>query len=39
MAKKAETVEVGSGNVFTDLGFADADERRLRVQFAVLVAA
>lgn len=35
MAKKAETVEVGSGNVFTDLGFADADERRLRVQLAM----
>lgn len=35
MAKKTETVEVGSGNVFTDLGFADADERRLRVQLAM----
>lgn len=35
MAKKAETVEVGSGNVFSDLGFDDADERRLRVQLAM----
>jgi len=35
MARKAETVEIGSGNVFTDLGFADADERRLRVQLAM----
>lgn len=35
MQKKAETVEVGSGNVFSDLGFDDADERRLRVQLAM----
>lgn len=27
-------VEVGSGNVFTDLGLPDPDDRRLRVQLA-----
>ena len=27
-------VEVGSGNVFADLGLSDPDERRLRVQLA-----
>lgn len=30
-----ETVDAGSGDVFTDLGFADAGERRLRVQLAM----
>ena len=30
----AETVEMGSGNVFADLGLPDPDERRLRVQLA-----
>jgi predicted XRE-type DNA-binding protein len=30
-------VEAGSGNVFTDLGFADAGERRLRVQLAMRI--
>lgn len=35
--KKAETVDEGSGNVFVDLGFADADERKLRVQLAMQV--
>jgi predicted XRE-type DNA-binding protein len=30
-----ETVDVGSGDVFTDLGFADAGERKLRVQLAM----
>ena len=34
VAKTAETVEMGSGNVFADLGLPDADERRLRVQLA-----
>ena len=29
-----ETVEMGSGNVFADLGLPDPDERRLRVQLA-----
>ena len=35
--KKAETIDEGSGNVFVDLGFADADERKLRVQLAMQV--
>ena len=35
MGKKADTVEAGSGDVFTDLGFADAAERKLRVQLAM----
>lgn len=34
VAKAAETVEIGSGNVFADLGLPDADERHLRVQLA-----
>lgn len=33
-APPAETVEIGSGNVFADLGLPDADERHLRVQLA-----
>ena len=33
--KKPETVETGSGDVFADLGFADAGERKLRVQLAM----
>lgn len=32
---KLEAVDVGTGNVFADLGFADSDERRLRVQLAM----
>ena len=35
MAKKTETVDVGTGDVFQDLGFADAGERNLRVQLAM----
>lgn len=35
MAKKSETVEVGTGDVFRDLGFADVGERKLRVQLAM----
>ena len=35
MAKKAEAVELASGDVFVDLGFADAAERKLRVQIAM----
>ena len=35
MAKKAKVVEVGSSNVFKDLGLADADERKLKVQLAM----
>lgn len=30
-----ETVDAGSGDVFADLGFADAGERKLRVQLAM----
>ena len=37
MAKKAKVVEVGSSNVFKDLGLADADERKLKVQLAMRV--
>jgi predicted XRE-type DNA-binding protein len=37
MAKTNETVEVGTGDVFQDLGFADAGERKLRVQLAMRV--
>ena len=32
--RSPETVEMGSGNVFADLGLPDPDERRLRVQLA-----
>jgi predicted XRE-type DNA-binding protein len=35
MARKTETVEIGTGDVFQDLGFADAGERKLRVQLAM----
>jgi predicted XRE-type DNA-binding protein len=31
----AETVDMGSGNVFADLGLPDPDERQLRVQLAM----
>ncbi|MGH8709396.1 MAG: helix-turn-helix domain-containing protein [Burkholderiales bacterium] len=37
MARKKMTVEAGSGNVFQDLGFADAKERTLKVQLAMEV--
>ena len=30
----AETIEMGTGNVFADLGLPDAGERQLRVQLA-----
>lgn len=33
--KKREEIVVGSGNVFRDLGLADAEDRKLRVQLAV----
>ena len=33
----SEAVDAGSGNVLIDLGFADADERKLRVQLAMRV--
>ena len=29
-----EKVQMGTGNVFADLGLSDPDERRLRVQLA-----
>ena len=32
--RKREPVDPGSGDVFVDLGFADAGERKLRVQLA-----
>ena len=35
---KAERVEPGSGNVFADLGFADAEERMLKAQLALKIA-
>jgi len=31
----AETVEIGTGNVFADLGLPDPDERQLRVKLAI----
>ena len=37
MPKRRETVDVGTGDVFVDLGFADAGERKLRVQLAMRV--
>lgn len=33
-AKMPETIDMGTGNVFADLGLPDADERHLRVQLA-----
>jgi predicted XRE-type DNA-binding protein len=35
--RKRETVSAGTGDVFVDLGFADAGERKLRVQLALRV--
>jgi len=35
MKKKRETMDVGTSNVFVDLGCADASERKLRVQLAM----
>jgi predicted XRE-type DNA-binding protein len=37
MAAKRKAVEAGSGNVFADLGYADAKERTLKVQLAMEV--
>ena len=37
MARKRKAIEVGSGDVFVDLGLADAGERKLRVQLAMQV--
>ena len=35
VAAKRELVDAGTGDVFVDLGFADAGERKLRVQLAM----
>ena len=35
MARRREKVEAGSGDVFVDLGLADAGERKLRTQLAM----
>jgi len=37
MAKKRIEVDRGSGNVFADLGYEDAKERRLKVELAMEV--
>lgn len=37
IAKKPEIIDAGSGDVFTDLGFANAGERNLRAQLAMLL--
>jgi predicted XRE-type DNA-binding protein len=37
LARTRKTVNAGSGDVFVDLGFADAGERRLRVQLAMRI--
>jgi len=37
MAKKRIEIETGTGNVFADLGYADAKERTLKVKLALEV--
>jgi predicted XRE-type DNA-binding protein len=37
MAKKRIEIEAGTGNVFADLGYADAKERTLKVELALEV--
>jgi|SRR5688572_973997 len=37
MARKRDKADTGSGDVFVDLGFADAGERKLRVQLAMRI--
>lgn len=37
MRKKVEKVDHGTGEVFADLGFADAGEKKLRVQLAMRI--
>lgn len=37
MAAKRSRIEAGSGNVFVDLGYADAKERTLKVELAMEV--
>jgi len=37
MARKRAEVEAGTGNVFADLGYADARERSLKLELAIEV--
>ena len=37
MNETAETVDVGTGDIFRDLGYADSAERKLRVHLAMRV--
>jgi predicted XRE-type DNA-binding protein len=37
MAKRRNEIEAGTGNVFSDLGYADAKERTLKVELALEV--
>lgn len=37
MPRRSRAVDAGSGNVFADLGYADAKERTLKVQLAMEV--
>jgi predicted XRE-type DNA-binding protein len=37
MARKRSEVQAGTGNVFADLGYADAGERTLKVELAMQV--
>ena len=37
MARKRTEIDAGTGNVFADLGYADAKERTLKVQLALEV--
>ena len=37
MAKRRNEIEAGTGNVFADLGYADAKERTLKVELALEV--
>jgi predicted XRE-type DNA-binding protein len=38
MKATIETVHTGSGNVFADLGFEDAEERLMKAEFATRIA-
>lgn len=35
--KKVESIDIGTGDVFIDLGFQDSGERKLRVQLAMRI--
>lgn len=37
MKSKVESIDAGTGDVFLDLGFQDAGERKLRVQLAMRI--